>query len=64
MNIFALRGLLLGLILAALVYLVEQTTPEPSWLLVLSFPVCLTIGGHLFWIWDIGGYKSDREQHR
>lgn len=64
MNIYALRGLLIGLVMAFLVYLAERTTSQPSWLLILSFPVCWTIGGHLFWSWDIGGYRSDRERRK
>jgi hypothetical protein len=56
---YAIRGLLLGLVVGFLVYLAERTTGNVLWLLVLSFPVSWTIGGYLFWRWDIGGYRSE-----
>jgi hypothetical protein len=59
-----LIGLILGLVVGGLVYLAEQTTPEPTWLLILSFPVCFTLGGYLFRVWDIGGYRSEQEKRR
>jgi len=32
-----------------------------DWLIVFSFVVCWPIAGYLFWKWDIGGYRSERE---
>jgi hypothetical protein len=64
MNRFAFRGLVLGLIAALLVYLMERTTSNPSWLLIVSFPIAWTIAGQLFWSWDIGGYRSERERRK
>jgi hypothetical protein len=33
-----------------------------DWLIGLSFVVCWPIGAWLFWKWDIGGYRSERER--
>lgn len=59
--IYTFRGLLLGILMSVLVWLMERTTPQPAWLLIASFPICWTIAGYLFWKWDIGGYRSERE---
>lgn len=56
--LYAFRGLLIGLLFGVLVYFAEQTTGNISWLLVVSFPVCWTIAGYLFWKWDVGGFRK------
>jgi hypothetical protein len=62
--LYAIRGFLLGLLLAVLVYFAERTTGQISWPLVLGFPVCWTVAGYLFWKWDVGGFHSERNKRR
>lgn len=55
-------GVFLGILIGGLVFLAERTTQEVAWLLIVSFPLCWGIAGYLFWRWDIGGYRSERER--
>ena len=52
MNSYAIRGLLIGLVAAFVVWLIERTTPQTNWLLIASFPVCWMIAGAMFGRWD------------
>jgi hypothetical protein len=58
---YAIRGLLLGLVVGFLVYLAERTTGNVLWPLALGFPISWAIAGYLFWHLDIGGYRSESE---
>jgi hypothetical protein len=57
---YFLRGLLLGLLMAFLVWLAERTTGRIAWGLIIGFPICWGIAGYLFWRWDIGGYRKEQ----
>jgi len=51
---YTLTSVALGLVAAFLVWLIERTTGNIAWGLIISFPLCWGVAGYLFWRWDIG----------
>jgi|GEM_PF-1859653 hypothetical protein len=35
-----------------------------DWLILASFPICWSLAAGLFWKYDIGGYRSEREERQ
>ena len=49
---YTIIGAIAGCLATILVWLMELTTGNIAWGLILSFPVSWGIAGYLFWRWD------------
>lgn len=48
---YTIVGLVLGCLMAILVWLIERTTGDIAWSLIVGFPVSWSIAGYLFHRW-------------
>ncbi len=56
---YTIIGVIAGCLAAILVWLMERTTGDIAWGLILSFSVSWGIAGCLFWRWSIDALRND-----